>query len=234
MQLDINIEKLVADSITAALSPEKLQPIIDKNVASAVEGAIGEQFRYNSPFKKLLEESLAGVMPTKLEDVGRYGNLVLKTVTAMLNSHQNQAVQQTITEKLEALLAPLTARMSLSELIEKLTTSLKSSSERDGHDRPTFIIKKSDSITASGYWRLYADAKADVSQYSCKIQMAFSGYGDCYSLRIDDRDPSKSLLLGPACDAEAIVLNLYTGGVKVDFEEIDTDDIYYPDSGFDD
>jgi len=44
MQLDINIEGIVAASVAAALSPERLQPIIDKNMESAVTSAIQEQF----------------------------------------------------------------------------------------------------------------------------------------------------------------------------------------------
>ncbi|WP_331831798.1 hypothetical protein VUG52_16595 [Pseudomonas sp. LH21] len=66
MQLDINIDGIVADSVVTALSPEKLQPIIDKNVQSAVTSAIQEQFNWNSPFKKLLEESLAGACLPRL------------------------------------------------------------------------------------------------------------------------------------------------------------------------
>ncbi|WP_189338898.1 hypothetical protein [Chromobacterium amazonense] len=52
MQLNIDIEKMVADAITTKLAPEVLQPIIEKNVGEAVQQAIEGQFRYNSEFRK--------------------------------------------------------------------------------------------------------------------------------------------------------------------------------------
>ena len=79
MNIDINIEGLVADAVAAALAPEKLQPIIQANVEKAVKSAIDDNFGYRSPFIELCKESMAAVMPTDLGDLGRYGDLVLKT-----------------------------------------------------------------------------------------------------------------------------------------------------------
>ena len=230
MQLDINIEGIVADSVAAALSPEKLQPIIDKNVSSAVTSAIQEQFNWNSPFKKLLEESLAGAMPTKIAGLGRYGDLVLKTVSAMINDYLEQALRQTITEKLAKVLEPLPARIKLSELIDQLTRAFEDSHLRDEHgsEAPTFIIEKGTGYSStSEYWRLYADANEGVDKYSCQVQMAFTGEGECYSLRVGETDMKKSLILGSAYCAEALVLNLYTGGTKVDYEQMCVSSIRY-------
>ncbi|WP_430310050.1 hypothetical protein [Pseudomonas sp. PONIH3] len=230
MQLDINIEGIVADSVAAALSPEKLQPIIDKNVESAVTSAIKEQFSYNSPFKKLLEESLAGAMPTKIAGLGRYGDLVLKTVSAMINDYQEQALRQTITEKLTKVLEPLPARIKLSELIDQLTRAFEDSHLRDKHgsEAPTFIIEKGTGYSStSEYWRLYADANEGVDKYSCQVQMAFTGEGECYSLRVGETDMKKSLILGSAYGAEALVLNLYSGGTQVEYEQVYVGDIRY-------
>lgn len=230
MQLDINIEGIVAASVAAALSPEKLQPIIDKNMESAVTSAIQEQFNWNSPFKKLLEESLAGAMPTKISGLGRYGDLVLKTVSSMIEDYQEQALRQTITEKIAKVLEPLPARIKLSELIDKLTKAFEDSHLRDKHgsEAPTFIVEKGTGYSStSEYWKLYADANEGVDKYSCQVQMAFTEEGECYSLRVGDTDMKKALILGSAYGAEALVLNLYTGGTKVDYEQVYAGDIRY-------
>lgn len=233
MQIDINIEQIVAESVAAALHPEKIQPIIEKNVQDAVKGAIEKQFSYSSPFKKALEEKLAGIMPTEFEDLGRYGDLVMKTVTCLLNDRQDQAVNQTIKEKLEAMLSPFPERLSLSELIAKLTIAFADSHRRDGSDQPTIIIEKSDNDGLTpGYWHFYADPKECQEKYQCDIQMAFRPDGECYSLKIDEHDPRKSLLLGRDFNAERLIMGLYTGGVKIDYEDVDTDDIYYSGSDY--
>lgn len=57
--------------------------------------------------------------------------------------------------------------------------------------------------------------------------MAFTGEGECYSLRIGETDMKKSLIIGSAYGAEALVLNLYTGGTKVDYEQVYVADIRY-------
>ncbi|WP_430317840.1 hypothetical protein [Pseudomonas nitroreducens] len=231
MNIDINIEGLVADAVAAALAPEKLQPIIQANVEKAVKSAIDDNFGYRSPFVELCKESMAAVMPTDLGDLGRYGDLVLKAVRMALNEHQDHALKQTITERMENLLKPLPARMKLSELVEKLTEHFATGHRREG-DKPTFIVEVSDVV--EGYWGLYADPKEGADRYSkygCAIQMQFNKEGECYSLRIDEKeDPKNMLFLGSHHGADALALNLYTGGTKVDFEDIYLDDIYYPDA----
>lgn len=57
--------------------------------------------------------------------------------------------------------------------------------------------------------------------------MAFTEEGECYSLRVGETDMKKALILGSAYGAEALVLNLYTGGTKVDYEQVYTGDIRY-------
>lgn len=231
MQLDINIEGIVAESVAAALSPEKLQPIIEKNVASTVQRAIEEQFSYNSPFKKLLEEKLAGVMPTDVRNVGRYGDLVLKTVSGYLLDMQNQTVKQSIEEKLAAMLRPMPARMPLTELVRQITKAFEDMSDSRGEERPTIIIEKSEGICA-GYWQLYADAEENKDKWSCSTKMMFRGDGECFDLTINEFDPKKSLFMGATYGIEALLLNLYTGGVKIDFEEIDNYDVRYSHSDY--
>lgn len=231
MQLDINIEGIVAAAVAAALSPEKLQPIIEKNVESTVKRAIEEQFSYSSPFKKLLEEKLAGVMPTDVQDIGRYGDLVLKTVSGYLQDMQNQAVKQSIEEKLTAMLKPLPARMTLTELVKQITKAFEDWSDIAGEDGPSIIIEKSEGI-CDGYWQLYADAEQNKDKWSCSVKMMFRSDGECFDLTVNEYDPKKSLYLGATYGIEALLLNIYTGGVKIDFEEIYTGDIRYSNSDY--
>lgn len=231
MQLDINIEGIVAAAVAAALSPEKLQPIIEKNVESTVKRAIEEQFSYSSPFKKLLEEKLAGVMPTDVQDIGRYGDLVLKTVSGYLQDMQNQAVKQSIEEKLTAMLKPLPARMTLTELVKQITKAFEDRSDIAGEDGPSIIIEKSEGI-CDGYWQLYADAEQNKDKWSCSVKMMFRSDGECFDLTVNEYDPKKSLYLGATYGIEALLLNIYTGGVKIDFEEIYTGDIRYSNSDY--
>lgn len=228
MQIDINIEQIVAESVAAALAPEKIQPIIQANLDKAVKDAIEDQFSYRSPFRELLKAKLAGVMPTDIDDLARYGDLVVKSVKGMLAESQQQAIRQTIEEKLENMLKPLPASMKLSELIGKLTEHFAESHRRENSSRPTFIIDQPEWVSDGG-WYLYADPNEDVSKYGCAFKMNFRGDGTCWGVEVEDKE-TKKLIIGPAFAADALVLNLYTGGIKIERDHVDTDEIYYPDA----
>ncbi|MBA6067886.1 hypothetical protein I5P84_15580 [Pseudomonas mosselii] len=72
-----------------------------------------------------------------------------------------------------------------------------------------------------------------MDKYSCQVQMAFTGEGECYALRVGETDMKKSLILGSAYGAEALVLNLYTGGTKVEYEQMYVGNIRYSEEAYD-
>lgn len=236
MNIDINIEQIVADAVGAALSPEKLQPIITTNVEKAVKSAIDDAFGYRSPFLKLLEGKIAEAMPTDIEDIGRYGDLVLKAVSAFINETQQDYIRNAIQPKLEGMLKKLPSTMKLSELVKLLVEEFSQDhldSERDGSEQPTIIVRRSTGI-CSGYWHLHIDPKEGKSEYGCRIRADFQDSGKCYSLKIDDEDMGRALLIGPTYNADALMLNIYTGGITIELDETDFSDVYYPGSSYDD
>ncbi len=225
MELNIDIESVVAQAVAAALAPERLQPIITKQVEKAVDSAIEEQFGYRAPFRKLLEEKMAAAMPTDMEDLGRFSDLVLKVISAKLHEAQAEAVAQIIQPKLDAMLKPLPPAMKLSELVEKLLPDLADDYRRDGADQPTIIVERHDNLY--GYWRLYIDSRSNRSQYDSRLKIAFRGDGKAYSLSIDDKKTENALLIGPTYNADALLLQIYTGGITIELDQTDFSDVYY-------
>lgn len=229
MKLEINIEQIVSDAVAAALAPEVIQPIITANVQKAVKTAIEEQFNYRSPFTKLLESSLEAVMPTSIDGLNRYGDLVSKTVVEIVDKYQQQHISQAVAEKLEGMLKPLPASMKLSELVRKLMPSLSERFERDGSSRPTIIVEHSEQSVVKDYWDLFIDPKAHVDKYRCSIHARFRGEGasECWAMEIRGHEVGKSLLLGPAFGVDNILTNLYLGGVKIILDQEDFDEVFY-------
>lgn len=229
MKLEVNIEQIVADAVTAALSPDALGPIITANVQNAVKKAIDEQFNYRSPFTKLLEESLQAAMPTTVDGLNRYADLVNKTVVAIVDQHQQQHIAQAVAEKLEKMLKPLPKVMKLSQLIRKLMPSLKDAFGRDDSSHPTIIVERSDDSLTRDYWYLYIDPASNKYKYSCAFRAKFKdeGESECWALEINGEQVGKTLLLGPCYGADRILTQLYLGGVKVILDKEDFDDLYY-------
>lgn len=225
MELNIDIESVVAQAVAAALAPERLQPIITKQVEKAVDSAIEEQFGYRAPFRKLLEEKMAAAMPARMEDLGRFSDLVLKVISARLHEAQAEAVAQAIQPKLDAMLKPLPPTMKLSELVEKLLPDLADDYRRNGDSQPTIIVDRDGTI--EGYWRLYIDSRDNHDKFSCRLQIAFDKEGKAYSLCIGDEKMEKALLIGPTFNADALLLQIYTCGITIELDQHDFSDVYY-------
>lgn len=232
MELNINIEDVVAKAVSAALSSEKLEPIIQANIDKAVKSAIESQFCWDAPFNKLLKTKVTEAMPDDIENMGRFGDLVLKTVTAYFNEAQHDFIQKAIEPKLANMLRQLPSIMKLSEVVEKLTKDFYQMRHGipDG-DQPTFIVDRSSGLTV-GYWCFYADPGEGKSRNSCRIQARFNDKNVCYSLSVSGEDLQKKLLIGPTYNADALMLNIYTGGIVIELDRDDFSETYY--SGEDD
>ncbi|MPQ68304.1 MULTISPECIES: hypothetical protein [unclassified Pseudomonas] len=225
--MNIEIEGLIASSLTTALSPEALQPLIQANLEKALKAAIEEQFDYRSTFREMLKTKITEAMPADIGDMGRFGDLMLKIIKAHLAEVQEGFVKQAIERRMTTLLKPLPPSMKLSELVEELARFFDKPYNRDGAYRPTFILQRSN--YSDGFWDLFADPKEAVRWHRCKFCMRFNREGNCWSLAVDDTDIGKKLFLGPSFDADALVLNLYTGQIKIerDMDQDDLDNVAY-------
>jgi len=221
VNINIDIESIIAKVVESALSEERLLPIITANVEGAIKRVIDEQFGYRAPFSQLLTTKMAEAMPTDFEDLGRFGDLVLKTIKEQMAAHQDQVLAQIINDRLSKMLKPLPASMKLSELVAKFTEEF-SENRRGDSDGPTFIVEDG----GGDVWYLHADPKQGVSRYSCKIMLRFRG-DRCWAAEINETDMSKKKYIGPIFDDEALAFNLYTNQIRIERDEVDLEDFHY-------
>lgn len=237
MQLNIDIEGMAAAALASALEPERVAAVLEKHMIEAVDSGIKEQFGYRSEFTKLLNAELARAMPTNVEDLGRFSDLVVKTVTEVVNAHQAEFVKKAVADRLNSMLRPLPETMKLSEVVQQIVATFDEH-DRDGSSAPTVIFERSD--TVGGYAELRIDPRGDRSRHGCRFRARLHPVDDdnhglvvCWALEIDDEKLENKRFIGPTFNAEALLLNLYTGQVKIEIDETDFSEVYYP-SEFDD
>lgn len=227
MELNIDIEKMVADAITATLSPEALQPIIQKNVGEAVQCVVQDQFRYSSPFRKALEQHIAAHMPTTYADMGYFGKFVCEAVVAKLNGLMMEQAASMITPMLEEITKPLPAEMKIGELLQMLFDDFNDRTEDycETNSEPTIIIRRSypDSSALRDYMDVSIDPEENKSRSSCKYKLDFDGDGKVSGVRVDGDDITKGLIAGRMYGITRTLLQLYTQQVKVIFDRTDFD-----------
>ncbi|MDE1714905.1 hypothetical protein PWG14_20670 (plasmid) [Chromobacterium amazonense] len=240
MQLNIDIEKMVADAITTKLAPEVLQPIIEKNVGEAVQQAIEGQFRYNSDFRKGLEQHITDHMPKTFADMGYFGDFVSKAVVARLNAMMAEQAAKVINPMLEEITKPLPAEMKIGELLQMVFDDFNDQVESyaEKNDCPTFIIRQSypDSSVLRGYMSVSIDPEENKSRHSCKYQLSFDGDGRITTIRVDDVKITEGLIAGRMFGISRLLLQLYSQQVRVVFDRTDFDgEFQYRDpDGYDD
>lgn len=236
MELNIDIEGLVAQAVAAALHPEKLQPLITANLDNAVKEAIDAQFGYRSDFTNLLKEKVATCMPTDFEDMGRMADLMLKTVQEQLQQLQSDFVKQAVEGRLQKMLKAMPQEMKLSDLVKQFTEKFSEDYKRDGNSQPTFTVDTE--RHGDDYWYLYADPSSGKSEYECRIKLRFkkADTGDgyvCWGCEVKEKDLHNQKYIGPIFNDEALAFNLYTNQVRILLDQTDFSDVYY-ENGYDD
>ncbi|PRP71010.1 hypothetical protein BUE93_08625 [Chromobacterium amazonense] len=240
MQLNIDIEKMVADAITTKLAPEVLQPIIEMNVGEAVQQAIEGQFRYNSAFRQGLEQHMTAHMPKTFADMGYFGDFVSKAVVARLNAMMADQAAKVINPMLEEITRPLPAEMKIGELLQMVFDDFNDQVESyaEKYDAPTFIIRQSypDSGALQGYMSVSIDPEENKSRHSCKYQLSFDGDGRITTIRVDDVKITEGLIAGRMFGISRLLLQLYAQQVRVIFDRTDFDGefLYRDPDGYDD
>ena len=242
MELNINLESTVSAALESALNPDRVRDIIETAVKKTVDHAIDQAFRPYGEFGKTVEKAIATLMPHSLdmEGVSGFNDLILKVIAKRVQEVGDERIEQALLPTLNKLLAPAPAELKLSDLVQTMLDEWGDHYRRDGSEKPTIIVERSDSIvSASGYHHIYLDPKDQSSsygssKYACRVQIDITGQGDVYSLKVDGKDIKEQLFAGPMYDFDRYVFHLYTGKTKIIVDRTDFDDVYYSGSESDD
>lgn len=229
MQINLNIEEIVTQSISAALAPERLQAIIEKQVGEVADKAIKDVFSSYGDFSKTVSTAIKTLIPHELslDGAARWNHAIGQHIAQRLQTVNDERIAQALNPMLDKLLATPPAEVKVSELVAKAVEywGEKYGERRDGH--PTILIEKSLG-GLDGYWSLHLDEEEDKSPYSCAIHLRVTGNGDVYSLHVNERDIKTMKFAGPFFNFEAYLFQLYTGGSKLVLDKQDFSDVYYP------
>jgi len=228
MNLNLDLESILGETITAALAPEKLQAAVDKVLEKAVSEAVGDVFGYNSDFRKNLKVQLNGAMPDKFDGLVRFGEVVCGLVEKVVSDAQGGVAGQVVAMVREAT-GILPPTMKVTELCAELTKRWSEEPEKfSGEDRPTFIIEQVEGICA-GQWYLYASPECVHESYECDITMAFGKDGKCYSMRVKGDSSNSTAFKNCVWGIEKYLANIYSGGISIELDKTDLEcEFYYP------
>jgi len=118
LELDLDIETILAEAVKEAISPERIQNQINTHVNNAVENALDKALNRWSPFSKALEEQVKEAMPIGDYQVPRYHDYIIKAVQESIAESQQEMAQRMVNERIKDLVGgEFPKEMSLSEML---------------------------------------------------------------------------------------------------------------------
>lgn len=220
--MEIMIDLDLPAIIGAAVSAERMQPIIDKAVAEAVKDAIGEATGYRSAFRAELKRQLSEAMPhgLSIDDCAKFQHMLNQAVSEAVGGSNAQAMQAAMRTAIKAVIPDVPERIKLSEFME----AARSGFHKDDHE--AFYAHMEMSEYSSGGWLSLDDDENCRDKYRAKMRLAFNGEGDVYSLRLDGRDITPKSLPNAVGNFDGLLLSMYVGRTSLELD-IDADDVEY-------
>jgi hypothetical protein len=229
INIELDLDTIFQNVAETVLSEETLKPLITKKLEETLKSAVESAMGYNSTFRKNLEASIASAMPTDLENISRYNDMVYKLLKNEIEAKQGEYIKQGLLDRLSSTLKTMPQELTVTALIEMLMHHLEQHHLKEANDyRPTILVELTGSGPTRGFFNLYIDPKEDVSKYSCLIKLKVSNKGEVYSVVIGDTSLDKALFIGPTYGLERVMLNLYANSTRLILDAEDYDDVCYP------
>lgn len=217
MKLEINLN--IEDAINKALTPEKLNPLLEKAVNDAIKSAIDDATGYRSEFRKALETQLKEVLPHGLgiSDVAKFQHVLNTAMTKLVDAANNESVKTAMDKVVKSVMPDVPARINMSDLIKAV---------RDGfhkEDHEAFYAHYRESDWGGG-WLSLDDDEDCRSEHAAEIRLAITKDGEVYSLTLNDEQVTPSKLPKAISRMDGLLLSMYVGRTTIEMD-IDANDI---------
>jgi hypothetical protein len=225
MQINIDIEPIVASSLTA----EKLVPVLDKHISEAIKSAISDATGYSSQFQKALKVQLAEALPHGLggDDLVKFQHYLNHALKKVLDGANNDTIQAALDAAVRQAMPDVKPVIKLSEFIDIARYGFY----KEKHD--AFYAYWEPCEHGGGGW-LYLDEDenpgsrrysiADDKKYSAKHRLAVSKDGSVYALRLDAKDITPSSRPDIIGTLDTVLMAMYVGRTRLELD-IDADDV---------
>lgn len=214
--MEIKIELDLPAIIGAAVSAERVQPLVDKAIAEAIKDAINDATGYRSAFREELKKQLAEAMPKGLgiDDCAKFQHMLNAAVTDAVQSENAQVIQVALTKAAKAVMPDVPAKIKLSQLVE----SARAGFHKEKHEAFYAHLEMSD----YGGGTLFLDSDESLREkWRSDMRIAFNKEGEAYSLHLDGRDITPKSAPAAVGDFDGLLLSMYVGRTTL---EIDCDE----------
>lgn len=214
--MQIAIELDLPAIIAQAVSAERIQPIVDKAVSTALKEAIEEATGYRSDFRAALKKQIGEAIPHGLaiDEVAKFQHMANAAVIDAVGGANAATIKAAIAAGLKAAIPDVPERIKLSELINEA----RSGFHKERHEAFYAHFKPSEYSSIGGGW-LALDSNEDTrGEYSASIRLAINGSGAVYALKLGGRDITPKSVPDAVGRFDGLLLSMYVGRTSVDID----------------
>ncbi len=205
----------VTDAFNKVVASGAIELAIEKQLTETVNSVISTHLRSYSPFAKLLEERVSKALQVDFDkiDLPSYGDMILKIVRAKVAEHADEQLAKTVQDELGKLLVKAPEQITLTDLVAQF---IEHNTDRynggEQHESITLIVEDA---TYGSRW-IYMDPEPDKDKYECAIRFLLSNQDQKISaLRLDRKEVSKTIFVGPLYGFERSLFQMHTAGTKL-------------------
>jgi hypothetical protein len=217
--MEIKIDLDLPEIIGAAVSAERIQPIVNKAVTEAIKEAINDATGYRSAFREELKRQLKEAMPhgLSIDDCAKFQHMLNQAVSEAVRGENANAMKAAMLVATKSVIPDVPERIKLSDLMD----DARGGFHKDDHEAFYAHLKLWDN--GGGILSLDSDENCR-SEYSASMRIAFNSEGAVYSLKLDGRDITPKSMPDAVGSFDGLLLSMYVGRTSLE-QDIDADDV---------
>jgi hypothetical protein len=217
--MNINIDLDLASIITAAVSTERIQPLVDKAIMEALKRAIDDATSYRSAFSDTLKKQLADALPhgLSIEDTAKFQQVLNASLTNAVHTANNATIQTAMRKAIDYVVPDVPSTIALSEFMMVVREGLR----KEKHE--SFFAELE--ISSYGYAHLSFDREVSgTSKYGSDFSIDLNKEGEVYAMRMNGKDLTPKSLPNVISQFDGLLMAMYVGRTALVID-IDADDV---------
>ncbi|SHO54373.1 hypothetical protein [Vibrio quintilis] len=200
------LQQRIQEGIVEKTIIEKVDQMIEKCVSDAFSS-------YSEIAKSIKETITKSIKPDmkELDDFPVYHQFVMQNIRAAVTRFQDERLQEVLDKEMQDIFEQLPEDLTLSWLLDEVRR--KNDDEEHDDSEMTLHINGDGSFT-----HIYISIEPDKNNWECEYQIDLHN-GEIYSVKIDDKDMSKAICVGPLYRFEKILFNAYAMKAKLTLDK---------------
>lgn len=214
---DVSVQEMFGNILQQRINEGALEKAITEKVDRMIDDVVSDAFRSYGDIAKSMKAAITDSITPNLGELGRfpqYHNFVMRSLETAVTHFQNEKLQAVIDKEMKEIFSELPEELTLSWILEQIIDQVKSDDddEREGYDLTLFIDGD------GSFTHIYISKEELKSKYTCEYQIDIHN-DEIYSVKVDGKDTSKAICVGPLYRFEKAIFNAYAMRAKLTLDK---------------